>query len=74
MTRSSGFAARGDLAGSFALHPAGLLVLALCAAGVLLHLHILVRGRRTARHAALQRLGHRTFVVGLLAAYVIRLL
>ena len=72
LTRSTALVVRGDLAGSLSLHPAGVLVALLCLAGIALHLHILIRRRRTATHVALLRLGRRLFVVGLVAACVVR--
>lgn len=72
LTRSTSLVVRGDLAGSLSVHPAGALVALLCLAGIALHLHILIRRRRTATHAALLRLGGRLFVLGLVAACVVR--
>ncbi len=72
LTRSTSLVVQGDLSGSLRLHPAGALVAILCLGGVAVHLHILVRRRRTAVHAALLRLGRHLFVAGLVVACVLR--
>ncbi|MFQ5844228.1 MAG: DUF2752 domain-containing protein [Planctomycetota bacterium] len=70
LTRSAALVAQGDPAAAFAVHPAGILVILLCAAGVVTHLHILIR--RRCGHAELRRLGRRLFVVGLAAGWLVR--
>ena len=74
LTRGTALAVQGNLGASWAVHPAGILVALLCAAGIAIHTRILVRGERAPVHARLLRHGHRIFVVGLFAAWLGRLI
>jgi len=74
LTRGTALAMHGEIHRSWNVHPAGLLVALLCAAGVAVHLHILARRERRPVHDRLLRHGHRVFVVGLFAAWLTRLI
>lgn len=74
LTRGTALALHGEFHRSWNVHPAGLLVALLCAAGVAVHLHILARRQRRPVHDRLLRHGHRIFVIGLCAAWLTRLI
>ena len=74
LTRGTALAVQGSWQRSFGVHPGGALVALLCAAGLAVHAHILLRRERRPAHERLLRAGQRTFVVGLLAAWVVRLI
>jgi len=75
LTRSTALAVQGDLGGAATLNWAGLALVVACAAGLLVHLDILLRARRrTAAHERLLALGTRGLALALLLAWTSRLL
>lgn len=75
LTRSTALTLQGDLGGAAALNWAGLALVAACAAGLLLHLDILLRTRhRTAGHERLLAFGTRGLALAVLLAWTSRLL
>ncbi|MHC4952909.1 MAG: DUF2752 domain-containing protein [Planctomycetota bacterium] len=73
LSRGTALAVHGEIGRSWSVHPAGVLVAVLCALGALIHLHILLARRRAWLHDRLLRQGYRIFVVGILAAWLVRL-
>ena len=73
LTRSTALVLDGAWGAATILHPAGWLVVLLCAAGVLIHTDILRRGRRPSGHTRLLRLGRWTFAGGLAVAWLLRM-
>ena len=73
LTRSAALAVQGDLDASFVSHPAGWIVVLLCAIGFVLYADILRRGARTNAHTNALRLGRWTFVAAIGAAWIGRL-
>lgn len=74
LTRSTALTVHGRLAEAVRVHPAGPLVALLCALGLLVYLHAVVRGRMEGVHLRLIGLGRKVFVVGLAAGWLVRLL
>ncbi len=74
LIRSTALVLQGQAAAATAVHPAGWLVVLLCIGGVLVHGDIVRRGRRTAAHRRLLSWGYVSFVVGLAATWVVRLM
>ncbi len=75
LTRSVALTLHGELSAAAQLNWAGIGLVFLCVAGILVHLDILLRaGRRTARHRWLLRVGTHTFAASLLFAWIYRLL
>ena len=72
LTRSTALLLDGAWAEATLLHPAGWLVVLLCAAGLVIHTDILRRGRRTAGHVRLLRWGRWTFAGGIVLAWLLR--
>lgn len=73
LTRSTALVLRGAWGEAAVLHPAGWLVVFLCAAGLAIHTQILWRGRRSASHEDLLSWGRWTFASGLVIAWLSRL-
>jgi hypothetical protein len=74
LTRSTALVVQGDWRLATALHPAGFAVVAACLGGLLVHGHVLLRGRRGPWHERLLSWGRRGFVAALLAAWGVRIL
>lgn len=73
LTRGTALAVQGEWSESFASHPAGIVVALLCAAGILVHSHILIGRRRRRSHTVLIRVGQSVFVVAIATAWLVRL-
>lgn len=73
ITRSTALVMHGAWYEALVLHPAGWMVVLLCAAGALVHIDILRRGARSANHDRLLRVGWAIFAGGLTLAWLLRL-
>jgi len=73
LTRSTALVMHGSWRESFDLHPGGWLIVLLCAAGILVHADALRRGVITSAHDQLLRSGRALLVLGLAAAWIIKI-
>ncbi|MEM8882758.1 MAG: DUF2752 domain-containing protein [Planctomycetota bacterium] len=72
LTRATALAAQGEAAAAWRTHPAGLLVVALLAAGLLVQLSIAVAGRSGGRHAFLIKAGRLALFAGVLGGWILK--
>lgn len=74
LLRSAVAALHGDFELAWRTHPAGVVVVALLAAGVVLDVRAVGTGRAWSRERSLRRLGHRVLVAALIGGWLLRLL
>ena len=74
LTRSTALLLDGEWGEATRVHPACWVVVMGCFFGLLVHLDILRRGRRTSVHRTILSVGHGVFVTGLTAAWLLRLI
>ena len=71
--RATALAVQGQWERSWIVHPAGIMVAALCALGIAVRLSLRFARRSADAGDALLRHGHHIFVLGILAAWIVRL-
>jgi len=74
LSRATALAVQGQWNRSWGVHPAGIVVAALCALGLAMRLSMRFARRNAAGGESLLRYGHHIFVLGILAAWLVRLL
>lgn len=74
LTRGTALAVQGEWGRSWNVHPAGILIAVLCVLGLALRFWMRVDPNRAPVHAVLLRHGHVIFVLGILAAWIVRLI
>ncbi|MEZ6038707.1 MAG: DUF2752 domain-containing protein [Planctomycetota bacterium] len=73
LVRSVAATVQGDFGAAWTFHPAGPVIAALLAGTALVHFDILRRRRELRGHRRLRRAGHVTFVLAVLAGWLLRL-
>jgi len=73
LSRGTVLAMHGEVGRSWNVHPAGIVVVALCAIGALVHAHLLLVRRRTRLHDWAFRAGWVVFGAGIVGAWLVRL-
>jgi len=74
LSRGTALAVQGEWGRSWRVHPAGIVVAALCALGLAVRLWMRFAPGRALAHQTLLRHGHVIFVFGILAGWAVRLI